>query len=501
MLSTDVLVVGGGPSGLTVAAEAARSGADVVVVEKRVASPLPRAGTLLPRPLELFDSRGIVGRFIERTARFNPYPFNTSHIWAGMHPVDWTGRESRFGFTLFLSQYETELVLQDWAQESGVTIHHQTTLVGLSQEADHALATVTDVDGAESQIRASYVVGADGGRSATRELSGIGWEGHDSTFTGVVVTAAMEFPWEGAFRVGHNTRGWAASFRFGSGQTRMTLVHADHRGKAQSDPITIEEVEQSASEIFEQKVTIPSLVSATRYGDARRVASQLVRGRVILVGEAARIHYPASGVGMNFCIQDAFNVGWKLGAVLTGAAGESLLASYESERMPIIEDLLASVDAQVGAQFNLTREGLAFLEYFSDQFITQPGVTSALWDDLNGLRTPYQLKAGQDPAVGLPAPDFELLFRDGSSKRIYELLRETPFLVVDVTGAESIAAAEVDGLPARVVAGYAPRMPSALADASALLIRPDTYVGWLAKTPPEPGAVRAALLKALHRTE
>lgn len=496
--NVDILVVGGGPSGLTVAAEAANAGASVMIVEKRAVSPVPRAGTILPRPLELFDARGIAGRFIKKISEYNPIPFQTSHIWGGMHPVDWTDRDSRFGFTLFLSQHESELIMQQWAAEHGVVTEHQTELIGLVREADGVIATVRDKEGTEQEIRARYVVGADGGRSTTRELAGIEWTGRDATFTGLVVTADMPFPWEGGLKVGHNPHGWTSCFRFGPGQTRMTLVYKKSMDKPQSEPITIEEVENAIEDIIGERITIPGIVSATRYGDTHRVASRLVDGRVILVGESARLHYPASGVGMNFCIQDAFNLGWKLGAVATGKAGESLLQTYETERMPVIRDLMNSVNAQVGVQFNLSEEGLAFLDYFSKHFMTDPGVTKQLWADLNGLSSPYELEGATHEIVGREMPDFEVLMRDGTSARVYELLRDGESVVLDLSGAESIAASEVEGLAARVVAGHPTRRPAGFEGLAAVIVRPDAYVGWAAAAVPEPGAVRAAVQRVLH---
>ena len=494
----DVLVVGGGPSGLTVAAEVGHAGASVMIVEKRSVSPVPRAGTLLPRPLELFDARGIAGRFISRISAYNPVPFQTSHIWGGMHPVEWTERESRFGFTLYLSQHETELVLQEWAQELGVDTQYQTELIDFDRDDAGVTATVRDAEGSEHQIRAKYLVGADGGKSVTRSLTDIDWLGREATFTGLVVTADMHFPWEGGTKIGHNTHGWGASFRFGPGQTRFTLVYKKSMQKPQDEPITIAEVEQAIEEIFGERITVPGIISATRYGDTHKVASRLSDDRVLLVGEAARLHYPASGVGMNFCIQDAFNLGWKLGAVATGNAGESLLDTYESERLPIIQDLMKSVDAQVGAQFNLTTEGLTFLDYFAEHFITQPGVAKQLCVDLNGLSTPYPREDGEGEVVGRDMPDFDILLRDGTSTRVYELLRSGNCVVLDLSGAETIASDEVQGLQASIIAGHPTRRPEGFADVTAVIVRPDAYVGWVSTSQPTPGDIRAAVKRILH---
>lgn len=498
MADVDVLVVGGGPSGLTVAAEVARTGAFVRVLEKRSVEPFPRAGTLLPRPLELFDARGVAGRFIQRTAEMSPHPFQTWHIWGGMHPVDWTARDSRFGFTLFLSQHESEFVLREWATESGVDLRFRSKVVGLVDRGEYVEVTMEDSDGATSVVTAQYVIGADGGRSTVRQLAGIDFPGHDTTFTGVIVTAEMDFPWPGGLKVAHNERGWINSFPFGPGLTRFTMVHAGSRHLPQDEPVTVEEMSRCVSEIFEERVTIPSLRAATRYGDTTRLASQFRKGRVILVGESMRLHYPASGVGMNFCIQDAFNLGWKLGAVLAGFAPPALLDTYEQERRPIVNDLFRSVDAQVAVQFNFTKQGLTFIRNFEEHFIRTPDVVAQLWRELNGLETPYPAVGSDHPCVGLPAPDFEIFLRDGSSTRLYELLHDGQFVVLDIGGRGALRGLELPKVPVKSIEGHPVRLPAQLRDVTTLVVRPDTYVSWATTdTRPSEDAIRAEVARWL----
>lgn len=497
MADVDMLVIGAGPSGLTVAAEVARTGASVLVLEKRTVEPIPRAGTLLPRPLELFDARGIAERFIRRTCEVNPHPFQTWHIWAGMHPVDWTARDSRFGFTLFLAQHESETILRDWAAESGAELLFRHEVVGLVDEGDQVQVTSRDSAGALHTTTARFVIGADGGRSRTRELAGIEFPGHDATFTGVIATATMDFPWEGGLKVGHNERGWLTSFPFGPGLTRFTMVHADMRRMAQNEPVTVQELSKCVSEILEEPVPIPELAAATRYSDAQRMAASFQKGNIFLVGESARIHYPASGVGMNFCLQDAFNLGRKIGAVLAGHAGTELLNTYEAERRPIAEDLFNSVDAQVAIQFDFTPQGLAFIHHFEDHFITTPEVTAQLWAELNGLETPYPRPAHGHPSVGLPAPDVDLFLRDGSSLRLYEILRESPFVVLDLSGAGTLRNLEFENGLAMVLEVHPARRPEALHGIASMIIRPDTYVAWADEVAPDATKVRRELARAL----
>ena len=498
MVDVDVLVVGAGPSGLTVAAEVARAGASVLVIEKRTVEPIPRSGTVVPRPLELFDARGIAERFIRRNCEINPHPFQPWHIWAGMAPVDWSRRDSRFGFTLMLAQSETEEILRGWAGECGARFRFEHELVDLAQDADGVRATVRSADGETSSVTARYLVACDGGRSRTREAAGIGMTGHGDTFTGIIATVALDYPFAAGSRVGHNEHGWMSIAPFGVGRTRYTIVHAELRHTPRAEPVTIPELERCTREILGVDLPIPELVAASRYGDAMRMADSFRSGRVFLVGEAARVHYPASGVGMNFCIQDAFNLGWKLAAVARGAADDALLDSYEPERRPIAENLFAAVNAQVAVQFDFSPRGLAHRKHFAEHFLRRPAVTERLWDELNGLTAQYPQPEPRPAPVGYPTPDFEMFLRDGSSVRLYELLRSHPFVIVDLSGTGALRSLDVDPAVAVVADAHAIRRPASLYGFQALIVRPDTYLAWASETPPDPQAVQAELDRILR---
>jgi hypothetical protein len=223
-----------------------------------------------------------------------------------------------------------------------------------------------------------------------------------------------------------------------------------------------------------------------------RMAAKFRERRMFLVGESARIHYPASGVGMNFCMQDAFNLGWKLGAVLAGRAGEAILDTYETERRPIADDLFDSVDAQVAVQFNFTRRGLAFSHHFMKHLMRTPDVTAQLWDELNGLETPYARADDAHPAVGFPVPDFDLHLSDGSSTRLYEFLRGGEMIVLDLTGTALRGLASVKSA-VRVVQAHAGRRPRSLSGVNALVVRPDTYLAWATTGTPDRRDVEAAV--------
>lgn len=495
----DVVVVGGGPSGLVVGAELARSGARVAILEKRTGGPVTRAGTLLPRPLELFDARGIADRFVRRTCEVNQHPFTTEHIWAGMHPVDWTDLDSRFGFTLFLAQSETEEILGQWASESGAEIMLGYEVRSVTDHGDRVTVHVTLESGELVDLEAAYVVGADGARGVVRKSVHIPMEGFPETFTGVATICEMPFPFPGGFLSVTNERGWLLAFPFGADVTRMGFVHAEGCKTARDVPVTVEEVARCVSDILGEPLEIPSITEALRYTNARRMANVFHKGRVLLVGESLRYHYPASGVGMNYCIQDAFNLGWKLAAVVTHRADPALLQTYEAERRPVCEALMDSVDAQVAIQFNFSREGQMFLNRFQKTLIEGTDVTKHLWAELQGLEQPYDMGPDAHHAAGRVAPDFDILLRDGTSIRLYEALREDGILVLDLAPVPSLDAELIGKAGGNVLAGHPVRKPKVLGAATAVVVRPDAYIAWANDGGADSSAVAAAVAACYAR--
>lgn len=498
-VDVDVIVVGGGPSGLTVAAEAAAHGARVRVLDKRTTDPVLCAGALLPRPLELFDARGIADRFIRRTCEINPHPFQTWRIWGGLHSADGTTPESRFQFALFLPQHETELVLRGWAVEKGVDLRFDRNVIGLAHDGDQVVVTSRDSAGRSYRTTARYVIGADGGHSTIRTLTGIEFTGRDATFNGIIADAEMDFPWPGSVRVGRNDHGWLTTFPVGPGLTRFTLIHADDRTEPETISVAVEEVAEYVSQILGEDVVIPGLRSASRFTDAQRIARRFRAGRVFLVGESVRIHYPGSGIGMNYCLQDAFNLGWKLAAVLSGSADEKLLNTYQAERRPISVELFRTVDAQLAVQFNSNPAELAPNDALPNQFLPLPEAAADLHLELNGLQNAYPSEPGSHPQTGRPVPDFELILRNGSTIRLYELLRDQQFIVLDLSGTGALRYLELPSSVAQIVEAHPAQRPDGLAHTTCALIRPDTYLAWATELLPDADDVLRQLQQWLSR--
>jgi 2-polyprenyl-6-methoxyphenol hydroxylase-like FAD-dependent oxidoreductase len=482
-INADVIIVGAGPSGLTVASELAIAGVKVAVLERRTGVIESRAGTVLPRVLELFDARGMADRIIRKTRDIYDFPFREVHIYAGLRPVDWRHINSRFGFTLMIPQNATEEVLVVWAQEKGVDIRYGLQVNNISAKAGQFEVVASDSAGVETTFTSEFVIGADGSRSIVRKTADIPFEGHDGTFRGIVVDAHLDVPWPESHGGNDNEFGWVRGFAFGPHITRFNIVHEQRRRAAKDEPITVEEVAQCLRDVVGTDFGIKSFGWASRFDDTMRVVPTLRKGNIFLVGESARIHYPASGVGMNFCIQDAFNLGWKLAAVVKGQADQRLLGSYEAERMPVIRDLLESVKAQVALQFNFSHEGVATKRHFEANYLPLPEVNRKVGLELNGIGRPYPVPAGSHPLAGYPVPDFDLVLPSGQQTRVGECLHEQNFLLLDLRGSHAFDTIDTGKLPIKVLKALPVKLAPELRKLTALLIRPDAYVAWASERP------------------
>ncbi|MFE4536546.1 FAD-dependent oxidoreductase [Streptomyces scopuliridis] len=493
---TDVIVVGAGPTGLLLAGDLAVAGHSVTLVERRpeAVGNLTRALAVHARSLEQLDARGLADELVARG-----YPVRELRLLTRT-AIDLTRLRSRFPFVLVVGQYEVERLLERRAREAGVTFLYDTEVTGVRQDADGAevevragggLGGVGHGAGSESgarsgsgagagvrTLRASYAVGTDGASSTVRRSLGLPFPGsaviRSMVLADVRLTEAPPAPLmadaEGDF--------FALIGSFGDGWYRVMGWNRD-RQLPDSAPADLDEVREAAQQALGSDYGMHSPRWISRFHSDERQAPHYRVGRVLLAGDAAHVHSPAGGMGMNTGLQDAANLGWKLSAVLDGRAGDALLDTYEKERHPVgamvvrtsgaIIRLALTRSAPLRALRSVGSQLLARAHPFSDRVMRM----------VTGIGIAYPSPRGAHPLAGRRAPDLAL-----SSGRLYEALRAGRFVVVGPRGDERVRSV----VPADGPAVYT---ESARSATRTLLIRPDGYIAWAADHPDPTGLSRA----------
>ena len=343
MHKVDVLVVGAGPTGLLLASELARRGVGVRLIERRT-SPAKhsRALAVLPRTMEMMDQLGLANAFI-----------NPSHQAKGICFYGRDRREafrssmgelpSEFPFFLLLPQTETEMILRDHARKAGVEIERGVSFLSMVQQGQRVLATLERMDGATEEIIASYVVGCDGSRSAVRQATGLEFQGggYDQSWllADVVLDPGLDRNWLHGF-----TSIDGPIFFFPLPKNIWRIVLLRKRGASATTEVSMDEIVETLEKnhLGHLRARDPSWLAG--FGIQHRRTAHMRVGRVFLCGDAAHVHSPAGGQGMNTGLGDAFNLGWKLASVIKGKAKEELLDSFEAERMPVIDGVMRMTD-------------------------------------------------------------------------------------------------------------------------------------------------------------
>lgn len=462
----DVIVVGSGPAGMMLAGELALAGTEVIVLECRTTSELvgSRAGGFHSRTIEILDQRGIADRFLAegqtvQTARF------------GGAVLDISDFPTRHPYGLALWQNRIEPILADWIEGLGVRVERGREVTGFDQDDDGVDVAVRDGE----TMRAKYLVGADGGRSVIRKAAGIEFPGWDATRSNLI--AEVEVAQEPPSGMRQDQSGVHGLHPMPDGRTYRVVTTEPRLGPA-IEP-TLADLSDALMAVFGTDFGVHDPAWISRFTDATRQAAAYRSGRVLLVGDAAHIHYPAGGQGIGLGIQDAVNLGWKLAQVVAGVSPQELLDTYHAERHPAGARALRLSMAQTVLQRADPRT-VALNEILDDVVATRDARTR-IAARIHGLDVAYDLGAGH-PLLGRRMPDLDVVGPAGPT-RISLLLHEAKPLLLNFADpgrmdsspwADRVRAMDVgfDGtweLP--VIGEVAPPI--------AVLVRPDGHVAWV----------------------
>ena len=464
----DVVIVGGGPTGLMLGAELAIGGVDVVIVERRPDQHVDgsRAGGLLSRSLEVLDQRGVVDRFVDAGQTV------PMHGFGGIR-MDVSDLPTRHNYVLALRQSELEPILADWVVDDlGVPIMRDREVVGFVQDD-----TGVDVElGDGEHVRGTYLVGCDGGRSIVRTVAGIGFAGSDPTRSWIIAEVGTAIEPDGEMR--YDATGMHGAARIGAdGPVRVLVTESEVR---QGEP-TVDELRAALVRVFGSDLGLHTVHWLSRFTDATRQATRYRDRRVLLAGDAAHTHPPHGGQGLNTGLQDAVNLGWKLAQVVRGVSPDGLLDSYHAERHPVAARVLHNTSAQVALTSGGDRHQ-ALRDVMGDLLgMDQPRHHVAAM--LTGLDICYDV--GQDaqahPLVGRRIPDLDLRTADGPT-RVSTLLHGARPVVLNLGAAGTLDALARPDRVAVVEAGsdgeWELPLLGCVAPPVAVLIRPDGHVAW-----------------------
>ncbi|MFJ8476514.1 FAD-dependent monooxygenase [Kitasatospora sp. NPDC094011] len=466
-MDADVIIVGAGPAGLMLAGELRLGGARVVVLE-RLARPSGESRGLgfNARTMEVFEQRGLLPRFGEVST--------TAQGHFGGVPVDFGLLEGAHYGVKGIPQFRIEQVLSDWAVELGARIRRGQEVVGLADRGEHVEVTVRG-PAVTSTLRARYLVGCDGGRSVVRRAAGFDFPGTDATRE--LLMADLR---DGAITprpIGETVPGgMVMSAPLGEGVDRIVVSELDAPPAPRDRPVGFAEVAAGWQRLTGQDVSAADPVWASSFTDAARQVTEYRRGRVLLAGDAAHIHLPAGGQGLNVSTQDAVNLGWKLAATVRGRAPAGLLDSYHAERHPVGRRLLGNTRAQ-GLLF-LTGDRMRPFQQVLAELVGYPAVARHLIGMVSGLDIRYPSGDDDHPLLGRRLPtDRRLVRRDGRATTTGELLHRARGVLLDLTGGSPAVDAATPWRD-RVDVVAVESDPESAGGAGALLIRPDGHVAW-----------------------
>lgn len=473
-----VLIVGCGPTGLLLAGELALSGVDVAIVERRNSQDLdgPRGRGIHPRTLEIFDQRGIAERFVARGTKYPITMFPGTVLNADDLP-------SRFNYWLAIKQIEVEQLLAEWVAWLKVPIYRGHIVTDF--RPDDSGVDVYASGG--RSFRADYLVGCDGGQSVVRKKAGITFPGWDPDISYIIFESDMAQ--EPKLGLHHGPKGTYALGRPDEGDRIFGVVTEQHLmrgGKPSHD-----DLRQALVTYYGTDFGVHNITWLSRFTDATRQASAYRRGRVLIAGDAAHVHSPVGGQGLNLGLLDAANLGWKLAQVVNGITPDTLLDTYESERHPVAARVLQTTMAMTSlnrgdARTNALREMMG-------EVMRMDGPRKWYAAKMSGLDIRYDMGDGH-PLLGRRMPDLDITTQDGTA-RVFTLLHKAEPILLNFGDIGKLLGV---ALPARV------RLIDATYDGNwelpdlgtvsaphAVLIRPDGHVAWVGQG--DPSGLQSAL--------
>jgi len=460
-----VVIAGGGPTGLMLAGELALAGIDVAIVEQRPNQALEgsRAGGLHSRSIEVLDQRGIAERFLSE---------GQTHPFAGYAGtfLDISDFPTRHNYILALWQNRIERILAEWVGELGVSISYGRAVVGFTQDDSGV-----DVEMDDGSLRSQYLVGCDGGRSLIRKTAGIDFPGWDPSASYLIAQVEMDEEPEIGMRPEGGGIG-PVNREKGGGPYGVVLLEKDVEHASQP---TLQYVREALIAAYGTDFGAHSPIWISRFTDMTRQAASYRERRVLLAGDAAHIHGPQGGQGLNTGLQDAVNLAWKLAQVVNGTSPESLLDTYQVERHPIGARVLHNTMGQVALA--RTDERSKALRDTMLEMLSLDEPRKRIAGMISGLDIRYDLGEGH-PLLGRRMPDLDLHTSDGPT-RVFELLHDARPLLLNFAGPGGfdispwadrvrLVDARESGVWELPVVGEVARPP-------ALLIRPDGHVAWV----------------------
>ena len=472
-----VAIAGAGPTGLMLAGELALAGVDVAIFERRANQDLigSRAGGLHARTIEVFDQRGIADRFLSEGQRAQVAAF------AGV-TLDLSGFPTRHPYGLGLWQSHIERILAGWVRELGVPIHYGTEVTGFDQDERGVDVQLSS----DQRIRAQYLVGCDGGRSLIRKEAGIEFPGWDPTTSALIAEVEVaETPELGMRQDAHGTHGFGRTeYEIVNGKvvfkdTGPVRVMVTERHVGSTNEPTLRDLSEALKVVYGTDYGVHSPITISRFTDMTRQAASYRKGRVLLAGDAAHVHSPDGGQGLNTGVQDAVNLGWKLAQVVKRTSPENLLDTYHAERHPVGARVLRNTMAAVALRRTDDRTK-ALRETIAELLgMDEPRKRFAAM--MSGLEIHYDLGEGH-PLLGRRMPDLDLITPRGTV-RVFTLLHDARPVLLDLgePGRIDITpwADRVQLVDAKYDGSWELPAIGAVTAPTGVLIRPDGYVAWV----------------------